>query len=105
MKSTYLRDVVVPSLTFFFLELNGNATNGSALDALHKMSHETGDLVSKTLARDDGDLLAYSLVGVKVESQSSVVLLDDHSRRLLDGLGTNATLKAPRRLISRLGSM
>jgi hypothetical protein len=51
-----------------------------------------GDLVSKLLARDDGDLLAYSLVGVEVQSETSVVLLDEGLRGLLDSLGSNASL-------------
>lgn len=57
------------------------------------MGHEAGNLVAQTLAGDDGDLLADLLVDVKVHRQAGVVLLDDHPRGLLNGLGTNATLE------------
>jgi hypothetical protein len=56
--------------------------------------HLPGDLVSELLARDDGDLLADALVGVKVQSETSVVLFDEGLGRLLDGLGSNASLYA-----------
>jgi len=49
------------------------------------------NLVAKTLRRNDGDLVANSLVGLEVESQLRVVSLDDDLCGLLDGLGTNAT--------------
>lgn len=49
------------------------------------------NLVSKTLGRDDRNLVADSLVGLEVESESGVVPLNDDLGGLLDGLGTNAT--------------
>ncbi len=51
-----------------------------------------GDLVSELLARNNSDLLADSLVGVEVQSETSVVLFDEGLGRLLDSLGSNASL-------------
>lgn len=48
-------------------------------------------LVAETLGGNDGNLIAYSLVGLEVESQLGVVSLDDDLGGLLDSLGTNAT--------------
>ena len=45
-------------------------------------SGETGDLVAKALGWDDGDILGDALVGVEVEGQARVVLLDDDAGRL-----------------------
>ena len=52
-----------------------------------------GDLVPQFLGGDDGDLLTYPLVGVEVEGETGVVLLDDDPSGLLDGLGPDTTLK------------
>jgi uncharacterized protein (UPF0371 family) len=43
-------------------------------------------LVAKTLRGDNGNLVAYSLVGLEVEGEFGVVSFDDDFRRLLDGL-------------------
>ena len=52
------------------LELERDAAHGSsALDALHQVSDESGDLVAQTLGRDDGHLLSDLLVGIEIESQ------------------------------------
>ena len=44
------------------------------------------DLVAKTLGGDDGDFIAYALVGLEVESELWVVAFDDDFGRFLDGL-------------------
>jgi len=56
------------------------------LDAFHQVRGVPGDLVAKTLRRNDGNLIADSLVGLKVEREFGVVSLDDDFGRLLDGL-------------------
>jgi hypothetical protein len=38
-------DVVVPSLPLFLLQLDGDASNGGALEPLHEMSDEPGNLI------------------------------------------------------------
>jgi hypothetical protein len=48
-------------------------------------------LVAETLRGNDCNLIADSLVGLKIESQLGVVSLNDNLSGLLDGLGTNAT--------------
>jgi hypothetical protein len=44
------------------------------------------DLVAKTLGGDDGDFIAYALIGLEVESELWVVAFDDNFGRFLDGL-------------------
>lgn len=56
-----------------------------------QMGGESGNFVAKTLSSDDGELVACSLVGLEIECESRVVLLDQHSGRLLDCLRANAT--------------
>ena len=104
------RTVVVLPLPLLLLKLEGDSADGSTLDPLHQVGRESGNLVAETLGRDDGDLITDLLVGVaagegmsdweedrrgrvnsQVESKTGVVLLDDDSRRSLNGLGTNST--------------
>lgn len=49
------------------------------------------DLVSEWLASDDGNLVTDALVVMEVIGHASVVLLDEDTGSLLDGLGTNTT--------------
>jgi hypothetical protein len=56
-------EVVLP-LPLLLLELEGDTTDGSALNPLHQVGGEPSDLVAETLGRDDGDLIADLLVGV-----------------------------------------
>lgn len=53
-----------------------------------------GNLVAEGLGGNDSDLLADALVGVEVQRQASVVLLDDDLSGLLDCLGSDATLES-----------
>lgn len=61
-----------------------------------------GDFVTQRLGGDDGHLLADTLVGVEVQTQSSVVLLDDDLGGLLDGLCPNTTLQETRTMSKRV---
>ena len=54
------------SRTYLFLESEGDASDGANLNSLHKMSGETGDLVSKSLCLDLRDVINDSLVDVEV---------------------------------------
>jgi hypothetical protein len=96
-----LRHVLILALTFLFLELEGDAADGAALDALHQVGgvacdlggglvriwegrrERMADLVAKTLGSDDGDLIAYPLVGLEVEGELWVVAFDDDFSGLL----------------------
>ena len=42
-------DIIVLALALFFLELEGDATHGSTLDAFHEVSSEPRDFVTETL--------------------------------------------------------
>ncbi len=53
---------------------------------------EAGNLVAQPLGLDDRHLLADALVGVEVLGQAPIVLLNDDTGSLLDGLGADATL-------------
>ena len=54
------------------------------------MGCESGNLVAHSLGWGDGDLIDYTLVCVEVKGETSVVLLDDSTGTLFDGLGTNS---------------
>jgi len=81
-----LGDVLVLALTLLFLQLEGDTTDGTALDTLHQVGGVAGDLVAQALRGDDGDFITDPLVGLEVESELGVVSLDDDLGGLLDGL-------------------
>jgi hypothetical protein len=89
MMDTNLGDEVEAALSLLLLELEGDASDRATRDALHQMGDETSNLISHSLRRDDGNLANKSLVDVEVKSQPRVVLLDDNSGGLLNGLSTN----------------
>lgn len=51
----------------------------------------TTHLVPQTLGGNDGNLIADTLVGLKVLGELGVVTLDDDLGGLLDGLGADTT--------------
>jgi len=112
----HLWHVLVLALTLLFLKLEGDTADWATLDTLHQVGGVAGNLfrihqqlsvallfllesvscgfthlVAQSLGRNDGDLIADTLVGLEVESQLWVVTLNDDLGGLLDGLGTNAT--------------
>lgn len=56
------------------------------------MGGESSDFITHTLGGGDSYLINYTLVGVEVESKTSVVLLDDSACTFLYGLGTNSLM-------------
>ena len=56
------------------------------------MSGKTGNLVAESLGGDDGDFIADAFVGLEIEGEAWVVLLDDDARCLFDGFGANTAL-------------
>lgn len=56
------------------------------------MSGETSDLVAHSLGWNDSNLGGDNLVGVEIKSKLGVVLLDDDTSGLLNGLSAD-TLK------------
>lgn len=67
-----LGNVLILPLTLLLLELERNTTDGTALDTLHQMGREAGDLVAETFRRDNGDLIDDTLVGVEIEGEAGV---------------------------------
>ena len=103
-----LGHVLILAFSLLFLQLERDTADGTTLDALHQMCDISGDLISQTTARDDGDLVDHALVGVEVEAETGVEPLLHHrlGRRrrlprhstynyalggLLDRLRSNAT--------------
>ncbi len=56
------------------------------------MGSEAGNLVAQTLATADGNFRQEALIGLEVERQPRVVLLDEQARCLLYRLGSYTTL-------------
>lgn len=56
------------------------------------MNYLPSDFVTQGLCGDDGNFLTYPLVGVEVQCQSSIVLLDDDSGSFFDSLRPDTTL-------------
>jgi len=54
IKRRYFGYVVVFTFTLFFLELEGDTADGTALDTFHQVSCEAGDFVAKAFGGDYG---------------------------------------------------
>lgn len=117
VQSRDLGNVLVLALSLLLLELEGDTTDGTALDTLHQVGGVAGcrensmliivpsvprsaaaiqvgvltNLVAEALGSNDGDLIADTLVGLEVQGELGVVSLNDDLGGLLDSLGTNAT--------------
>lgn len=86
-------NIVILPLTLLLLQLEGNTADGTLLNAAHQVGGEAGNLVAKALRGDDGDLTGDALVGLEVEGEAGIVLLNEHAGCPLDSLGANAALK------------
>lgn len=51
-----------------------------------------GNLVSEPLARNDGNVLTYTLVSMEIMRESRVVFLDDDTGRFFDRFRSHASL-------------
>lgn len=56
------------------------------------MGDITGDSVTQPLRGDDGYFISQPLVGLEVQRETRVILLDDDAGRLFDGLCPNTNL-------------
>lgn len=92
LEGRFFRNVVILTFTFFFLKLEGNTTDRTLLNTTHQVGGETGNLVTKTLAGDDGNFGSEALVSLEIQSQTGVVLFNENLGSSLNSLGTNATL-------------
>jgi len=68
----FLGDVLHLSLSFFFLKLEGDTSDGADLNSLHESGGITGDLVSDSLGGDDGYVVQDSLVVMEVSGHSKI---------------------------------
>merc|ERR1719209_1127826 len=91
LQSRSFRDIVIPSLSLLFLELDGDSSDSRALQSLHQVSDETSNLISKRFRGYNRNLVHNPLVGVEIQGELGVVLLDDQARSLLDGLRPNTS--------------
>ena len=57
--------------TYLFLKSEGDATNWALLNALHKVTGETSNLVSKFLSLDDCNVVDDSLVYMEISGEST----------------------------------
>jgi len=83
---------VVTALALLLLQLEGDTADGSLLNTPHQVSGEAGNLVAEALRGDQRNLIANPLVGLEVEGEAGVVLLNDDAGSLLDGLSPDTTL-------------
>ena len=92
LESGYFGHVVILALTLLFLELEGDTTDGTTLDTLHEVGGVAGNLVAEALGGDDGHLAANLLVGLEVQRQARVILLDEDAGCSLHGFRADAAL-------------
>jgi hypothetical protein len=55
--------------TYLFLKSEGNTSDGSLLDSLHKMGREASNLVPESLCLDRTDIIDDSLIYMEVVGQ------------------------------------
>ena len=87
-----VRDEIHLALTLLFLKTERDTTDGSLLDSLHQVSGETSNLVSESLGLDDSNIINDTLVGMEVNGELTVVLLNDGSGGSLNSLYSNSSL-------------
>jgi len=86
-----LGDEVKSSLSFFFLDLQGNTSDGSLLDSLHQVSSKSCNLVTESLGRDLSDFGEDLLVEVEVVGELAEVMLDESLSGSLDCFSSDST--------------
>ena len=60
------------SSSYLFLELEGDATDGTLGNALHQVGGEASNLVAEALGLDNGDVVNDALVGVEVVGEPAI---------------------------------
>jgi hypothetical protein len=79
-------------VSYLLLNLEGNTSDGTILDSLHKVGGETSNLVSDSLGWHNTDLAQDLLVDVEIVSELEVVLLNELLSGSLHGLSSDSTL-------------
>ena len=93
-----LRSLSLDKLADLFLQLEGNASDGTELDSLHKMSGVSGDFVSESLGRDNGDIrqdlnsILDLFVEMEIIAELAEVLLNQSFGGSLDSFGSYSSL-------------
>lgn len=103
-RKRYLRDKIQSALTLLLLQLEGDATDGTSLNSLHKVGDESSNFISHSLRRDNSNLAHKLLVNMEIQSQTRVVLLDDNSSGFLDSLRADTLQQTVRESMSVLES-
>lgn len=106
IQSGNLRNVLILALTLLLLQLERDTADRATLDTLHKVGGVTSNLVAKALGGNDSDLIAKTLVGLKVERQLGVVALDvpEGDREIVSGNAKYVAISAYARSRSTLKS-
>jgi len=84
-------DVVQSSFSFFFLDLEGDTSDGTLLYSLHQVSSETGNFISHSLGGDESDFTEDLLVEMEVVGQFVEIFLDQDLSSLLGGFGSDSS--------------
>ena len=87
-----IRDEIHLALTLLFLKTERDTTDGTLLDSLHQVSGKTSNLVSESLGLNDSNVINDTLVGMEVNGELTVVLLNDGSGGSLNSLYSNSSL-------------
>jgi len=81
-------------ICYFFLDSEGDTSDGSSLDSLHQVGSESSNFISHSLGRKDGNITEDLLVEVEIVGKLSVVLFNQNLSGSLDSLSSNSSLKA-----------
>lgn len=92
LQSTLLGNIVITALALLLLQAERDATDGATLDAAHQTGRVTGNLVAQTLGRNLSKVVEDALVGLEVQGELGVVLLDENAGSALNGFGADAAL-------------
>ena len=86
-------DEIHLALALLFLESERDTSDGANLDSLHQVGGEAANFVSQSFGLNLSNIINDAFVGAEVDSQFSVVLLDDGPGGTLDSLGSYTTLR------------
>jgi len=77
---------------YFFLNSQGDSSDGTLLNSLHQVGGETSNLISHSLGRKDSDVAQDLLVEMEIIAQLVVIFFNQDLSSLLDSLCSNSSL-------------
>ncbi len=80
-------------ISYFFLDLKGDTSDGALLDSLHQVSGETGDFISHSLGGEDGNIGKDLFIEVEISGELAVVLFDQDLGGSLNSLSSDSALQ------------